>query len=161
MEEGPLSFDDWQPLPSVDGPHGEDRTMSKRTEVRVDMHAHHAFNLIYAPSCLPSYAPQNPLPSSAATPELKCTTLDPSGTGVSCPLPHYRPPSTASGQRAGAVSAALGGKAHDDGPSGTPFALLFPLIARHGHGTFTLLSMREAVATSDRLSLVDCRGLGV
>ena len=71
------------------------------------------------------------------------------------PAHDCRPSCTAPGQRVEAISTAVGGKACHDGSSGTPFALTFPLIARHDRGKFTLLSMRAVETPQGRLSLVD------
>ena len=155
MEEGPPPDDDGQPLPSEDAPRFEGRTTSKRTGTLGDMHVDHACNVIYAPFCLSPLAPCHLQPLHTTT-KFEDTALDPHGAGMSYPPAHdCRPSRTAPGQRVKAISSTVGGKACHDGPSGTPFDLTFPLIARHDRGDFTLLSMRAVGTPQGCLSLVD------
>ena len=119
------------------------------------MHVNHACNVIYAPFCLLPLALCHLQPPHTIK-NFEDTALDPHGAGMSYPPAHdCRPSRIAPGQRVKAISKAVGGKACHDGPSGTPFALTFPLIARHDRGKFTLLSMRAVETPQGRLSLVD------
>ena len=119
------------------------------------MHVAHAFNVIFAPIYLPSFTLWPPL---HLTPHTKTISPapDPPNVGVSYPLAHdCRPLSTASGQRAEAARPAQGGTACIDNLAGTPFALTFPLVAQHGHGDFTLLSMRAVESPRGCMLLAD------
>jgi hypothetical protein len=162
VEEGPPPDDDGQPLPSEDAPRTEDRTTSKRLGTLVDMHVDHACNIIYAPFCLPLLTLRH-LPPLHAQLKIENTALDPHHAGVSEPPAHdYRPSHTAFERCERAISTAAGGNAYVDSLVGTPFALTFPLIARHDQGAFILLSMREVGPPRGHLSLVDdhpCTGL--
>ena len=145
------------PRPHCDGgaPRTEPRTTSKRIGTLVDMHVDHACNVIYAPFCLSPSPPCHLQPLHKIT-KFENTALDPPGAGISYPPAHdCRPSRTAPGQRVKAISTAVGGKACHDGPSGTPFVLQFPLIARHDRGDFTLFSMRAVGTPQGCLSLVD------
>ena len=155
MDEGPPPDSDRQPLPSEDVPCNADGVMSKQRAVPVDMHVPHAFNVIFAPIYSSSFTLWPPL---HLTPHTKTMSpaLDPPNAGVSYPLAHdCRPLSTASGQRAEAARPAQGRKACIDSLAGTPFALSFPLVARHGHGAFTLLSMRAVESPLGCMLLAD------
>ena len=129
--------------------------MSKRKAVPVAMHVTHACNVIFAPIYSLSFTLWHHLHLIPHTKTMN-PALDPPNAGVSYPLAHdCRPPSTAPGQRAEAARPAKGRRARVDSLAGTPFALSFPLVARHGHGDFTLLSMRAVESPLGCMLLAD------